>query len=72
MDTQERFVGIDVAKDALDVAVHPSGERWRVANTPDGVATLVQRLTALAPQLIVMEATGGYERLALRGGARRR
>lgn len=65
MDTQERFVGIDVAKDTLDVAVHPSGERWRVANTPDGVATLVQRLTALAAQLIVMEATGGYERLAL-------
>lgn len=65
MDTQELFVGIDVAKDTLDISVHPIAERWQVANTPDGVASLVQRLTALAPQRIVMEATGGYERLAL-------
>lgn len=65
MDTQELFVGIDVSKDQLDIAVHPTGARWQVANDPDGVAKLVQRLTELAPQLIVMEATGGYERLAL-------
>lgn len=61
----ERFVGIDVAKDQLDIAVRPSGDRWVVANDLTGVAELVDRLTGLAPRLIVLEATGGYELPAL-------
>ncbi|HSM50449.1 MAG TPA: IS110 family transposase, partial [Thermoanaerobaculia bacterium] len=66
MQTPEVFIGIDVSKAHLDIAAHPSGERWRVANTPDGVAELLKRLQDLAPQLIVLEATGNYERLAAR------
>ena len=58
------FVGIDVAKVQLDIAVRPSGERWAVPNDADGVVTLVERLQALHPTLIVLEATGGLERVA--------
>lgn len=55
------FVGIDVSKAQLDVAVRPCGEVWRVANDPAFFKGLTQRLTELAPCLIVMEATGGLE-----------
>jgi transposase len=58
------FVGIDVAKAQLDIAVRPSGERWAVPNDTDGVVTLVERLQPLHPTLIVLEATGGLERVA--------
>src|SRR4029077_6760552 len=58
------FVGIDVAKAQLDIAVRPSGERWAVPNDADGVVTLVERLQALHPTLMVLEATGGLERVA--------
>src|SRR5256712_3360923 len=57
------FVGIDVAKAQLDIALRPSGERWAVPNDASGVATLVDRLQVLHPALIVLEATGGLERL---------
>lgn len=55
-------VGIDVSKHELVIAVHPTGERWMTATTPAAIATVVTRLRALAPQIIVVEATGGYER----------
>jgi transposase len=58
------FVGIDVAKAQLDIALRPSGERWAVPNDAGGVVTLVERLQALHPTLIVLEATGGLERAA--------
>ena len=58
------FIGIDVAKDWLDVATHPSGETWRVPHTREAVAALVLRLLALDPALITLEASGGYEALA--------
>jgi transposase len=58
------FMGIDVAKAQLDIAVRPSGERWAVPNNTDGVATLVEQVQALHPTLIVLEATGGLERAA--------
>ncbi len=57
----EQFVGIDVAKDRLDVHVRPGGEAFAVARDGNGLAMLVQRLQALAPALVAMEATGGYE-----------
>ncbi len=56
------YIGIDVAKARLDVAVRPSGDRWHVGNDADGVAALVTRLHDLQPTLVVLEATGGYER----------
>jgi transposase len=55
------FIGIDVSKAHLDVAVRPSGAAFRVANDPAGTAELVARLGPLGPALIVLEATGGYE-----------
>ena len=58
------FVGIDVAKAQLDIALRPSWERWAVPNDAGGVVMLVERLQALHPTLIVLEATGGLERAA--------
>jgi transposase len=55
------FVGIDVSKAHLDVALRPSGAAFRLANDPAGLAELVARLTPLSPALVVLEATGGYE-----------
>src|SRR5262249_61394537 len=55
------FVGIDVAKAQLDIAVRPSDARWQIPNDPEGYAALVERLSRLAPALIVLEATGGFE-----------
>jgi transposase len=56
------FVGIDVAKAQLDLALRPTGERWAVTNDEPGIAALVARLQAVQPTLIVLEATGGYHR----------
>src|SRR5437016_7646185 len=56
------FVGIDVAKAQLDIALRPAGERWAVPNDTSGVATLVAQLQVRHPTLIVLEATGGLER----------
>ena len=52
------FVGIDVAQSTLDVAVRPTGEVWQVANDEIAFGDLVNRLRALDPTLIVLEATG--------------
>lgn len=55
------YVGIDVSKDRLDVHAHPSGEAFAVARNGEGLAQLVARLQGLAPALIAVEATGGFE-----------
>ena len=57
----EHFVGIDVAKDRLDIHVRPGGESFAVARDGEALAVLVERLQTLAPALIAIEATGGYE-----------
>ena len=59
--TPSPFVGIDVAKDHLDVHCLPDGLAFRLANDDAGLADLVERLRGLAPALVVLEATGGYE-----------
>ncbi len=65
MSSESMFVGLDVAKLALDLAVRPTGETWSVPNEEAGVAQLVTRRRMLHPTLIVCEATGGYEQLAV-------
>jgi transposase len=55
------FVGIDISKDALDVAVHASNTQWHFPNNPAGIAGLCKKLVKLEPALVVFEATGGYE-----------
>jgi transposase len=61
MDAAAVFVGIDVAKAYVDVAVRPSGVHERLPNDEAGVAQLVDRLRAARPTLVVLEATGGLE-----------
>ena len=56
------YVGIDVSKDRLDVAVLGEEREWQVDNAPNGIAKLVQQMEAICPELIVVEATGGYQR----------
>lgn len=55
------FVGIDVSKDSLDVHVRPEGTARQFANTSEGITDLLAWLRSLAPTLIVLEASGGYE-----------
>lgn len=54
-------VGIDVSKDSLDIFIDSSAEECRVANRAGDIATLVERLRAVAPDYIVVEASGGFE-----------
>src|SRR6266508_3228319 len=61
MTESNEFIGVDVSKAFLDIARRPSGEQWRVANEPEPIAALVERLTQIRPALIVLEATGGLE-----------
>ena len=56
------YVGIDVSKDRLDVAVLREERGWPVGNTQEGIAKLVQQMQDLQPELVVVEATGGYQR----------
>ena len=60
------FLGIDVAQAWLDVARRPDGAAWRLPNTPAAVRRLAARLGQTQPALVVLEASGGYERLVLR------
>jgi transposase len=55
------FVGIDVAKDRLDVHLRPGGEFFTLARDGEGIEALATRLAMLKPKLIVLEATGGFE-----------
>lgn len=54
-------IGIDVSKDTLAIAVHPSGEAWTCATDPAALEALIARVMMLRPTLVVCEATGGYE-----------
>ncbi|HEX8671771.1 MAG TPA: IS110 family transposase [Longimicrobium sp.] len=56
------FVGVDVSKKALDVLIRPTGEYVTRTNDAAGIRALVEQLRTLSPELIVLEATGGYER----------
>ena len=61
MSVTENFIGIDVSKRTLEVAVHQSNYRFRCANQESDFAKLIAELIALHPQRIVLEATGGLE-----------
>ena len=61
MPEDKVYVGIDVAKASMDVAVHQSQQRWSFSNDDEGISKAVCCLRELAPALIVMEATGGIE-----------
>jgi transposase len=58
---EQTSVGVDVAKEQLDVHVRPTGTRFAVAGDESGILELVKRLQRVAPTVVVLEATGGYE-----------
>ena len=66
MQTPLVFVGIDVSKAQLDVAVRPSGEPFSVTYDTNGITTVLAQLRPLHPTVIILEATGGLERPLLR------
>ena len=57
----DRFVGVDVSKGRVDVHVRPDATAFACTTDPEGLANLVDRLAPLQPQLVAMEASGGYE-----------
>jgi len=59
--TSSPFVGIDVSKAQLDVAVGQAGEAWQAGNDPLGIQRSVERLRQLSPTRVVVESTGGLE-----------
>ncbi len=61
MEGSKVYAGVDVAKDGLELAVRPSGERLSLANDRRGIAALSRRLAELGCERIVLEASGGYE-----------
>ena len=66
MELSPIFIGIDVSKARLDVAIRPSGQTESVSNDTAGIEALVKRLSESRPALIVLEATGGVERSVTR------
>ncbi len=65
--SNEKYVGIDVSKDKLDIAVRGDKQTWQVDNVREGLAGLVKQIVNLQPELIVVEATGGYQRAVVEG-----
>ena len=61
MSKEQTYVGIDVSKEQLDVAVQPGEAHWTVSNDEKGIGRLVSELKPLEPALVVLEATGGLE-----------
>lgn len=58
----QRVVGVDVSKTGLECFVLPTEERMRASQDPQELSALADRIAALKPELVVIEATGGYER----------
>ena len=61
MEGEPRFVGIDVSKAQVDVAVRPTGQRWVVSYDETGIKELVSQMVDLGPAMVLLEATGGLE-----------
>jgi transposase len=62
-----KYIGIDVAKEKLDIAVLGEKKENQVKNDEKGITSLVKKMTVLRPDLIVVEATGGYQRAVVLG-----
>lgn len=59
------FIGIDVSKDSLEIAVHEKPGSWQILNTTAQIEKVVDQLKQLKPELLVLEASGGYEMLSV-------
>ena len=61
MEQELIYVGIDVSKDRIDIAVRPTGRAWSVSYDQSGMEDLVVELNRLAPEAVIAESTGGLE-----------
>lgn len=61
MNQKSSFIGIDVAKARLDVAIRPTDKQWQVNYTEEGIQALVEQITKLHPALVLFKASGGLE-----------
>jgi transposase len=61
MNVSGKYVGVDVSKDTLDVAVYPGDQTWQEANNEDGIQRIFVKLLEITPELIILEPTGGLE-----------
>ena len=61
MESQRPFVGIDISSLRVDVVTLPASQPFFKPHTEEGIASLVQQLKPLNPQIVLLEATGGYE-----------
>lgn len=65
MTIEQTWVGIDISQDWLDVCLWPQGRRFQQPNNATGVQALITELQGIVPRLVVVEATGGLERLVM-------
>ena len=61
MEENPRYIGIDVSKAQVDVAVRPTGQRWAASYNETGVEELVSQIVDIGPAMVLLEATGGLE-----------
>ena len=61
MEQEATYVGIDVAKAQVDVAVRPTDERWQVSHDDAGIRQLISKLKTLEPVMVLLEASGGLD-----------
>lgn len=61
MNKEQKYVGVDISKDSLDIAVFDSNQRWRFNNSPVGIKRAIGMFRTIKPELVVFEATGGLE-----------
>lgn len=61
MDKEQVYVGVDISKDNLDIAVFPSDKEWRFSNDPAGIRRAIDFFGKINPALVVFEASGGFE-----------
>ena len=61
MSQQPLYIGIDVAKAQLDIAIRPTGQRWQVSYAEKETEGLITQLADLQPTLVILEASGGLE-----------
>jgi transposase len=64
--TSKTIIGIDVSKRWLEVRIHGEAESRKIGNDPDGFRALLEHMDSMTPELIVFEATGGYESRAVK------
>jgi transposase len=61
MSKEQTYVGVDISKENLDVAIAASDRKWRFGNNPAGIGKAMEAFNGLVPVLVVFEATGGLE-----------